>query len=382
MKPQTWPLFVVAPPGLEAPLAAELGALTEGAVKIEEGGVRLQGDMLDAAAICLWSRCAARTLLIVGDELPAPSLQQLHASVQALPWRTFLHPGQPLTVKATVKEAQFKRADAVEHHVLVAVEEALRKAPRQDGPRRWELPTVELRVRVRGKKVTVSIDVGGGLLHKRGYRQNLARAPLRENLAASVLLAAGWQPGVPLADPMCGSGTFTIEAACWAGERAPGFDHPMPILKAPNFPTAKWKEIVSEARSAAKAPVGSFYAADRDTGAVRATRENATRAGVVESLRIENRSLGEPINPPLDTKPGLVVINPPWGLRVAENVSLAPLYHKLGAALNKQFAGWRLAAICPDPALAGRLGRGLEEITRFETGGIQVGLWVGKLGRE
>ena len=91
-----------------------------------------------AAATCLWSRCAARTLLIVGDEIPAPSLQQLHASVQGLPWRTFLHPGQPLTVKATVKEAQFKRADAVEHHVLVAVEEALRKAPRQHGPRRRE----------------------------------------------------------------------------------------------------------------------------------------------------------------------------------------------------------------------------------------------------
>jgi putative N6-adenine-specific DNA methylase len=224
---------------------------------------------------------------------------------------------------------------------------------------------------------TVSADVGGGLLHRRGYRKATAKAPIRENLAACILQAAEWHPEEALVDPLCGSGTFAIEAAWMALDRAPGLDRELSVTQWPGFPQRLWKERIHEARSTSPPPASlSLHARDRDAGAIKAAKANAERAGVEALLHFSTEDFGAPF-PPLPG-PGLVVMNPPYGSRVGANAQLSSLYRRLGQTLQAQFSGWRLACVCPERSLAGRLGN-LEELTRFSNGGIKVSLWLGEI---
>lgn len=296
--------------------------------------------------------------------LPAASLQQLEQELRRLDLAPYLHRGQPAKVKASLHNARFKRADVAAAKVASALKlsSSGRRAP------------LELMLRVQGREATLSIDASG-LLHRRGYRQATAKAPLRENLAASVLRAAGWRPGVPLADPLCGSGSFSIEAAQMSQERAPGLDLKLPVVQLPSFPATTWNTLCREARQSEQPQQGWFHTADRDPGAIAATTSNAARAGV--ELNPLQQDIGVEVAAPAG--PGLVVLNPPYGVRVAANVQLASLYHRMGEALRRDYPGWRVAAIGPDKALAGRLAKGIEELTSFKTGGLQVRLWIGQL---
>ena len=332
-------------------------------VSVVPGGVELEGDLVDAAGVALWSRCAARVLVRIA-RFPAASLQQLEQEVRRLDLTPFLRRGQPVKVKASVHNARFKRADAA----AAKLSSALRL------PATGRLAPIELLLRVEGREGTLSVDASG-LLHRRGYRQATAKAPLRENLAASVLRAAGWRPGVPLADPMCGSGTFSIEAAQMSQERAPGLDLKLPVVQLPSFPAGRWELLCREARRGQQAQHGWFHTADRDAGAIRATRDNAARAGV--DLSPAEQDVAVAVTAPAG--PGLVVLNPPYGVRVAANVQLASLYHRVGEALRRDYPGWRMVAIGPDKALAGRLAKGVEELTSFKTGGLQISLWTGEI---
>ncbi|MCB9741621.1 MAG: hypothetical protein H6741_01825 [Alphaproteobacteria bacterium] len=371
-------LFAVAPPGLEHVVADELETLLGRQAHPQPGGARVDGDLVDAAGLCLWSRTAARVLVELG-EVPAASLQQLRAQAGRLDWTALLHRDQPVTVRASVRQARFKRADAVEENVSRAISDAMRSAPRPRGKRR-SLPPAEIRVRVEGRAALLSLDAAG-LLHRRGYRLASGKAPIRENLAAACLRAVGWQPGVPLVDPMCGSGTFLIEAALEAADRAPGLERPPPAVTAcPSFREGAWERMIQLAREAVEAPEGVFLGGDRAPGALDAARGNAERAGVLAALRLSRKDATEPF-PESPAGPGLVLFNPPYGHRVAENVKLAPLYQRVGDALAAQFPGWRLAAVCPDAALAGRLARKPEVLAEFSNGGIGVKLFVGELGR-
>ncbi|MCB9766261.1 MAG: class I SAM-dependent RNA methyltransferase [Alphaproteobacteria bacterium] len=365
-------LFVVAAPGVEHVVAEEVEELADRPVEAVPGGVRLKGTLVDAAGLVLWCRTGGRVLVELG-EVPAASLQELRARARALPWSQVLHPGQPFTVKATLRDARYKRADAAAENVQRAIQDATRGRHH-----RGRLPQVEVRARVAGRTATLSVDAGGGLLHRRGYRKATAKAPLRENLAAAILRAAGWRPGVPLVDPMCGSGTFSIEAALWAADRAPGLERRPPIVDAPAFPGSAWGALLQEAKRSIRPVEGVFLASDRDRGALTAARSNAERAEVAAAITFAQRAVTDPIPSP-PTGPGLVVLNPPYGKRVAENVRLAGLYHAAGRALAAQLPGWRVAALSPDRALAGRLVPGGEPLLEFSNGGIPVLLQVGEL---
>ncbi|HJN74484.1 MAG TPA: hypothetical protein QGF58_11175 [Myxococcota bacterium] len=358
-------LFCGIAPGLEEALAEEVRALSERQVVPVEGGVELDGDLVDAAGLALWSRCAGEVLIRVG-EIHAPSLEHFRKELSRLPWKDFVHPGQPTDVR--VYGGRLGRTDVVAKKVVHTVRDALR------GPRRAKRPpthAVGVRVRLLGKRAVVSIVAATGL-HKRGWRRATARAPIRENLASACLVAAGWQPGVPLYDPFCGSGTFAIEALRWGA--APGIGQTPPVTTLPAFPPRTWKRMLDEARASRPEPT-EVLAADRDVGAVRAARANAERAGV--ALPILQKDISASLDRKL-TGPGLVMINPPYGRRVAENVKLAPLYRRAGDALGQQVQGWRVAVVCADAALAGRLGRNVEAIARFSNGGISVSLFIGQ----
>lgn len=344
-------------------LAEEVEELSDRPVTRVTGGVELEGDLVDAAGLALWSRCAARILVRLA-EFPAASLQQLETEVRRLDLSPVLRKGQPATVKASVKNARIQRADVAGKKVS----SALRL------PRSGRHAPIELLLRIEGRVGTLSVDASG-LLHKRGYRQATAKAPLRENLAASVLRAAGWRPGVPLADPLCGSGSFSIEAALWARDSAPGLHLKLPVTRLPGFPSGAWEELVDEARRSVVPQQGWFHTADRDPGAIKATRANAERAGV--ALDPLQQDVTEPVDAP--DGPGLVVLNPPYGHRVGENVKLAGLYHRIGDSLKRDYPGWRMVAVCPDKALAGRLAKGVEELTTFRNGGLKVSLFSGEV---
>lgn len=366
-------LFLVASPGLEAFVAEEVAELAETRVQVVPGGVRLVGDLADAAGLAQWSRTAARVLVELG-QVPAPSLQALAGHVRKLPWRDFMVPGQKLEATATLKHARMRRPDAVAAKVAQAAQEALR-GPRANARR--PPPPLQVTVRIDGNTATISADAGGGLLHKRGYRQATAKAPIRENLAATLLRAADWHLDEPLADPMCGSGTFLIEAAWMAQDRAPGRDRTPPATTWPAFPKNTWQRMAAEAIAPAGPIRVPLFGRDRDPGALKATRTNAERAQVGGSLTLAHGELHEPWPALEGVAPGLVILNPPYGIRVADRARINGLYDKFGRDLRATFPGWRLAAITPRPELARRLTPDIEEITTFRNGGINVGFYGG-----
>ncbi len=368
-------IFLVAPPGLEPWVAEEARELADCKVQQVPGGVRLRGSLVDAAGLATWSRTASRVLVELG-EIAAPSAQALAVSARALPWSHFAVPGQRIQATATTRKSRISRPAVAAAKVEQAAREALR------GPRRSARrppPPLAVQVRVRGREATVSVDAGGGLLHKRGYRKATAKAPLRETLAATLLRAAGWSGDEPLVDPMCGSGTFAIEAAWMAQDRAPGRDRKPPAVSWPAFPDKLWPRLAQEARGPLQPVAVPLLGRDRDPGAIKAARQNAERAGVSRVVQFAHGELAEPWALLEGCPPGLVLLNPPYGHRVADKSRIKGLYASLGTSLRSRFPGWRLGLIATRPDLASRLCRGLDEVSTFKNGGIDVGFYVGEI---
>ena len=221
---------------------------------------------------------------------------------------------------------------------------------------------------------TLSVDSSGALLHRRGWRLATAKAPLRETLAAAVVLGSGWDARAPLEDPLCGSGTIAIEAALLARKLAPGLARAFAFEAWPGHAAAAWAAEQDAARALAlpRAP-GPIFASDADAGAVQATRANAARAGVVDDLTLTCRPLAA--LPPAPS-PGVVATNPPYGLRVGERGELPALYAELGRTMRERRPGWRLALLSADRAFEARLGLGVSTAWQSVNGGLPVRLVV------
>jgi putative N6-adenine-specific DNA methylase len=348
--------FASSPPGLEPVVAAELADLGLDC-GVVPGGVTFTGD--PACAALVPNMHTPTRLLMELTTKPCTSLSKLAEVTRAVRWNEVLVRGGKFDVSVTTQGSRLRNRTAIAKKVEHAIADKLRK----EKPSR--VPGVQ-RVSVKLNKdvVTLSIDCGGELLHKRGWRKNSVRAPLRENLAASILMAAGWQGDEPLYDPFCGSGTLLIEAArmvagCGAGlhSRNYGFSS-WPILG-----PAKKRTALRDWRSPCPI-VGS----DRDHDSVLAAAKNAQHAGVVMSFKTGDVS---EVSPPTDH--GLLVANPPWGMRLGQNVE--GVYSALGRALDGPFRGWRAIFITPNTAHARRVS-GAVELTTFSAGGIRVGLWA------
>jgi putative N6-adenine-specific DNA methylase len=223
-------------------------------------------------------------------------------------------------------------------------------------------------VRLDHDHCTISIDSSGAHLRERGYRQATAKAPLRETLAAALLLQAGYDPNQPLLDPFCGSGTFAIEAALMARNLAPGLHRRFAFTHWRNFETQTWGDLLRAARNAqresAPAPI---YASDRDAGAVAAATANAERAGVADSIHFQRAALSA-VEPPAGT--GLVICNLPYGKRIGDDVR--NLYAQFGNVVREKFSGWRVGLIAGSPALAKQTRLPFEEPLWIENGGLRV----------
>jgi putative N6-adenine-specific DNA methylase len=219
------------------------------------------------------------------------------------------------------------------------------------------------------------MDSSGTLLHKRGYRQAIAKAPLRETLAAAVIMASGWDKKSPLLDPFCGSGTIPIEAAMMALGIPPGVRRQFAFMDWPNYD----KVLLEQVKGAVKRPdidVPPITGSDRDAGAVRMAVSNAERAGVAEYIRFEQHAVSD-IHPP--KQKGWVVTNPPYGERISKGADLRNLYAQLGNVLRQHCPGWQVAVLSNDRMLLGQTRLNLDTSMSLRNGGIRVQLAQGKI---
>jgi putative N6-adenine-specific DNA methylase len=373
-------LFAVCAPGIEPVLAAELAELgIRGAP--EAGGVAWTGGAGELYEANLRLRTASRVTVLAG-RFRAKTFFELERHARKLPWERWVAPGARVRLRVTCRKSRLYHEGAVAQRLLEAIHArvgALGGSAVGRGEETEEGEEGQLFVvRFLRDECTVRADASGELLHLRGYRRAVARAPLRETLAAAVLRASGWQPGAPLLDPLCGSGTLPIEAALMARGIAPGLANPERTPRAfaftawPELDRPAWDAALERARAGeregAHAPI---LGSDRDAGAIEAARANAARAGVAGSVEWSVRALSAVEPPP---GKGWLVSNPPYGVRVGERDALRNLYAALGRLARERLPGWRVALLTADRVLEGQLGLALEERLRSSNGGIPVRL--------
>ena len=237
-----------------------------------------------------------------------------------------------------------------------------------------------VQVRIVRDRCTISVDTTGPLLHKRGWRQQGAKAPLREDIARALLRVSGWQPQMALWDPLAGSGTLVIEAATLAAGLPPGAGRRFACGQMPGFEgEAPAHRIREQLREPAHANPGTLLGCDRNAGAVEIARANAARAGVERWVRFSRRSLGDAELPALEGSGVALVTNPPWGRRSGDPSRLRNLYASLGKLARRLPGPVRVAFVTPDPALAHATGLDLERRLGTNQGGVEIGLWTGAL---
>lgn len=369
-------LFAACQPGLEPQLAGELRGLGLEPRPLP-GGVAFPGDVGDAMRCCLWLGTASHVRIRLA-RFPCRALGELERKAAEVPWPEWLLPHVPVAIHATTRKSRVYHTGAVAERVERALARAFgRDVPRAGGAADSEdgedtPPAVQLHARFADDVCTLSLDASATPLHRRGYRLDVRKAPLREDLAHALVLASGRSPDEALLDPFCGSGTIAIEAAGLALGLPPGRLRPPPLEHLALFDADLWQAIATgwQARPAA-APIA---ASDRDAGAIDATRANAARAGVADAIDCQVVAVGaQPWLRP-DTAPprGVVVSNPPFGLRVRGGSSLLPLYQTLGHRLLALGAGWRAALLAHDVRLMRRTGLPLAVAFTTRHGGLSV----------
>lgn len=380
-------LFAVTAPGLEPYTAAELTALGinplppvsmtgPGEVKEESGGLEFEASTTDLFRTNLMLRTANRIIYRLG-EFTAVSFPELRKKAARLPWETILRPGQPVALRVTCHKSKMYHSGGVAERVAGAISDHLGKECPVEKFNENASPLPQLIiVRFNHDVCTISADTSGELLHRRGYRLETAKAPLRETLAAGLLIASGWNGTSPLLDPFCGSGTIAIEAALIARRIAPGKNRRFAFMDWPDFDEKKWKHVHARAASLEVQSRTPILASDRDAGAIQMAQNNAKRAGVLDNIQFDCRAVSAVEAP---SKPGWVVTNPPYGVRVSPDRDLRDLYARLGDVLRANCPEWNMGILCNSDILMGQTKIRAAEKIRLINGGLPVTLYCGKV---
>ena len=330
--------FAPCPRGLEALLAVELGELGAEDVVPVDGGVGFGGTLSLAYSVNLHSRVASRVLWQIGDGRYRDE-EDIYRGVYGLDWQRLFNPG--LTVRVNVA-AVASPLRSLEFITLRIKDAACDKFRAQTGSRPsvdTAQPDVRIHAFLDAERFTIYLDTSGEPLFKRGSRQIAGEAPLRENLAAGILKLAGWTPGTPLLDPMCGSGTLLIEAAQIARGIPPGYKRGFAFEKLRSFDAEKWASIKGEAEAHIRNDAGApIFGSDLFGDALKLARENLAVSGLADSVNLKQANVLEISAPAAE---GVLVTNPPYGVRLGEQENLAAFYPQLGNVLKRKFAGWR-----------------------------------------
>lgn len=336
-------LFLVATPGLEAALAAEareLGFADPVAVK---GGVTIRGSWAEMWRANLVLRGPTRVLVRLAS-FRAMHLAQLDKRASRLDWAQWLRPDQPVAIEASCHKSKIYHAGAAAERVARAITSTIGAPIAEEAPLR-------VLIRIEDDLATISLDTSGASLHKRGHKEAVNRAPMRETMAALLLRLCGYTGTEPVLDPMCGSGTFVIEAAEMALGLLPGRSRSFAFEQMAGFDPKAFAALKASLPSPRPLPGGlHFYGSDRDAGAIEMSRANAERAGLGAITSFTERSIGELVAP--EGPAGLVIVNPPYGSRIGDSKALLPLYRTLGDRLSAGFSGWRVGLVTTERKLA------------------------------
>jgi putative N6-adenine-specific DNA methylase len=360
-------ILLVCVPGLETWLAEEAkasGFIVTGRIA---GGITLSGRWPEVWRANLELRGASRVLARIG-EFRVSHLAQLDKKARAFPWKEILRKDVPVAVEATCRKSKIYHSGAAEQRIATAIQEELGAAISDEAP-------VMIKARIDNDVCTLSVDTSGGLLHKRGSKQAMAKAPMRETMAALMLRACGFNGTQTVLDPLCGSGTFVIEAAEWAAGLKPGRNRGFAFEQLATFNATTWQAMKTAVPHETSL---RFYGSDRDAGAAAAAKANAERAGISGLTEFTRKTISDITPPP--GLPGLVIMNPPYGTRIGEAKKLEALYAAIGAVLKDRFAGWKLGLITSNTQLAGQTGITWQgKPLSILHGGLRVGLYRAQL---
>jgi putative N6-adenine-specific DNA methylase len=338
-------IFLVTAPGLETALAAEAREKRFRDPKIIKGGVTVQGGWPEVWRANLELRGAARVLARIA-EFRAMHVAQLDKRSHKVAWGEVLRADQPFRVEASCKASRIYHEGAAAQRITKAITDTAGAPVAEDA-------AIVIKARIDDDLCTISIDTSGESLHKRGHKQAVAKAPMRENLAALFLRQCGFDGTEPVVDPMCGSGTFVIEAAEIAAGLQPGRSRRFAFEQLKAFDSVAWHRL--RAAKPATLPEGlKFHGSDRDAGAVAMSRANAERAGVASLTVFKQQAVSDLVPP--EGKRGLVIANPPYGTRIGDRKQLNALYRALGQTLLAKFSGWRVGIITNEAPLAEATG--------------------------
>ena len=376
---RTQRFYAVTAPGLEEACARELVRLSD-TVRLDSvapGGVEFNGRLDDLMRANLHLRIAGRVLMRIGT-FKATNFRQLRKRVAMMPWNRYLPAGSVPNCSVTSHQSRLYHTQAVAEHLAGAIGHY------------WQTVNIDTRpddgqtlhVRIDQDGVSLSLDSSGSNLYQRGIKTHAARAPLRETLAAGILGLADYRSDQPLIDPMCGSGTFSIEAALMAKRIAPGHFREFAFMRWPSFRPQRWKYLRSLAdRSVRVHQQPIIFASDENDGACCRLRDTVGRFELEDAVRVDRRDFFT-LKPQLERDkpmpPGLVVLNPPYGRRLASDRNLVKLYNRIGKKLHDDFPGWRVAILLPWKDLSRSFPLGSTP-TRLVHGGLTLYLQVGRV---
>ncbi|RUM91369.1 MAG: class I SAM-dependent RNA methyltransferase [Thermovibrio sp.] len=356
--------FAVSQPGLEEVTKKEIEELgIEG--RAVPGGVIFSGSFREIYLTNLWLRSATRVLLRLCS-FRALHFAELVRKAKRCKWEKFISQELPVKFRVTSKRSKLYHTKGIEERILRAIEERLGFEPRVA---RFEDEGTSVVVRVENNVFTISVNTSGAPLYKRGYRVAETEAPLRENIAAGIILMSNWRGEIPLIDPFCGSGTIPIEGALIASNTPPGKNRKFAFMEWKSFNRELWNELLYEAESRKreiKVPILGF---DIEPKAVEASLNNAEAAGVSEFVEFKNLSF-----PEVRMERALIVTNPPYGVRLSER-RLGEVYAKFGEWVEKSFKYYSVYFLSPSRRLAEKTLLNLELLTYLSNGGIRVGLY-------
>ncbi|XQU09567.1 bifunctional 23S rRNA (guanine(2069)-N(7))-methyltransferase RlmK/23S rRNA (guanine(2445)-N(2))-methyltransferase RlmL [Halomonas sp. LY9] len=389
---QTAPLNLLAtcPKGIEGLLADELTALGAEPGKTTVAGVYFSADQATAYRVCLWSRLANRVILLLAREAMIETAEQVRDVVARISWSQHLAPGKTLAVDFHGRSDHIRHtrfgAQTVKDGVVDALQLAGQERPNVD----TKTPDLRLYAHLHRANLSLGIDLSGESLHRRGYRRDVGHAPLKENLAAALLVRAGWperaKAGEPLIDPLCGAGTLLIEAALMAADQAPNLNRERFGFHGwAGHQDAVWSELKREAE--ARASIGrkrcktELLGFDQSPAALTAAKSNAMRAGIPALITLHGQSLAQLTRPEaLTAEQGLLITNPPYGERLGELPELVRLYAQLGEKAKVLFPGWTLAMFTGNPDLGHRLGLRAHKQYALKNGALDAKLLLMEIG--
>lgn len=391
----TLQLVAAIPIGFEQVVAREIRALGGGIGKTSSraGRIFFEGPADAIYRANLRLRTAERVLVQVG-EFSARSMLRWGVYAAEIPWEDWIPSGSEVGIHLSTRACRLFHSGALHDQLMEAI---AKRGVTGCSPAGKESaggsPRLAVDVRGTADRFVLSVDTSGAGLHRRGYRKETTKAPLRETIAAALLQRIDWSPAQPLLDPMCGSGTFVIEAGWLAQRRDPGLERSFAFEQFPCFDGPRWSELLEQSRSKMVADAGGvqFEAADRQSGAVRATRNNLQRAGMPRQVRVDQRAFEE-LRP--DGGRGLIVLNPPYGHRLREDAgeghrrqedggsdAVMDTWSSWGATVRDRRPGWDVLLLAPSREHASAFGASGKPRARFRNGGLPISAWHLRGGR-